>query len=225
MTVPGSEPRGEGQHEERTARGEGARERYPERPDGESDDEDWGGWFGPVLGGGFDTRFDLGPDGGDDDERFDGFDGFGPLTRAGAGPTVGFAFDLEKARFESVFTRGLWPLGVPELFLRPPPGTTPTDPAPASRFAFFLAGGLIQLGYRLIAATSPATGAAAGRALDPEVVAGVRAYETELDGRTVHFWPVGPEAPDEHLVQELGPEVTTVIRVDCSLWHAPLLGG
>ena len=121
--------------------------------------------------------------------------------------TVDFAFDIENQRLACIYTGGLWRLGLPELYLRPPgPGTghAMTD----ARRAVFLATGLIHLGYRLLAAEE----------FD------VPPYHGELDGRQVQFWLGEQEAPSEELARHLDPDVDTVIQVHCSLWHAPLLG-
>ena len=121
--------------------------------------------------------------------------------------TVDFAFDSENQRLACIYTGGLWRLGLPELYLRPPsPGSghAMTD----ARQAVFLATGLIHLGYRLLAAE--------GFDVPP--------YHGELDGRQVQFWLGEQEAPSEELARHLDPDVDTVIQVHCSLWHAPLLG-
>jgi hypothetical protein len=122
--------------------------------------------------------------------------------------TVDFAFDIENEHLDCIYTGGLWRLGVPELYLRPPvPGSG--EAMADARLAVFLATGLIHLGYRLLAAEG----------FD------VLPYHAELDGRQVQFWLGDQEAPFEALAHSLGPDVDTVIKVHCSLWHAPLLGG
>ncbi|HST81193.1 MAG TPA: hypothetical protein VLL08_05605 [Kineosporiaceae bacterium] len=122
--------------------------------------------------------------------------------------TVDFTFDVENKRLACIFTDGLWRMGVPELYLRPP-GPGSDDAMTDTRLAVFLATGLIHLGYRLLAAE--------GFDVPP--------YHAELDGRQVQFWLGDQEAPFEGLAHSLNPDVDTVIKVHCSLWHAPLLGG
>ena len=134
----------------------------------------------------------------------------GQQWRAGLGASVDFCFDGESGALRLILTRGLWQLGVPELYLAPPANCASTsDPATAPRLAVFLGGGLARLGYRLLAAP--------GLELPP--------YRTYAAGRPVSFWLAGQEPPGPLLASHLGPEVDTVTRVECSLLHEPLLGG
>lgn len=133
----------------------------------------------------------------------------GQQWRAGLGASVDFCFDGESGALRLVLTRGLWQLGVPELYLAPPASCRSTsDPSTAPRIAVFLGGGLARLGYRLLAAP--------GLELPP--------YRTFAAGRLVSFWLAGQEPPGPLLASHLGREVDTVIRVECSLLHEPLLG-
>lgn len=120
--------------------------------------------------------------------------------------TVDFAFDLIDRRLACVSTGGLWDLGLPELYIRPPRSARSGEAMDDARTAIFLGTGLIQLGCRLVDAP--------GFEVPP--------YERTLAGRPVRFWLTGPEPPFPALAARLGPLVDTVIRVDCSLWHATL---
>ena len=121
---------------------------------------------------------------------------------------IDFAFDQNENRLDCVTTVGLWQFGLPELFLRPPKDLDPSDASASARMAVFFATALIQLSDALMVA-------------EDFDIAPCRA---ELDGRPVQFWLGDHEPPFEQLALLLGPEVDTVIRVECSLWHAPLLG-
>jgi hypothetical protein len=122
--------------------------------------------------------------------------------------TVDFAFDLDGMRLACIYTGGLWNLGIPELYLRPPDDQAFDNSTEAARLSVFLATAVIQLGYELLDADG----------LD------VPPYYADLDRRSVRFWLGAPEPPDQQLARHLDPEVDTVIEVHCSLWHAPLLG-
>jgi hypothetical protein len=52
----------------------------------------------------------------------------------------------------------------------------------------------------------------------------IPAYHGEFEGKPVQMWLDRQEPPDAFLAIALGDEVDTVMRVDCSLWHPPLLG-
>lgn len=141
------------------------------------------------------------------DRRFDAeAAAWGDLGQAGLGPTVDLVMEAEGGRLVHLFTRGLWHLGVPELYLSAPVdlGAGLQQPPGGARRNVFLASGLVHLGYRLLA--SPAFD--------------VPAYEADFDGRPVAFRLAGHEPPGDRLARELGAEVDTVIRVDCSLWPA-----
>jgi hypothetical protein len=158
-----------------------------------ADDFFEGGYFDSYTEGGY---FEDGYFEDDDDEDDD--------------LTVDFAFDhdLDKPRLACIYTGGLWQLGIPELYLRPPRNHGSGDAASDARLAVFLATGLIHLGYSLLEAD--------GFDVPP--------YWTTLNGRQVRFWLGNQEPPGERLARNLAPEVDTVIQVHCSLWHAPLLG-
>jgi hypothetical protein len=125
---------------------------------------------------------------------------------------IDFAFDQHEKRLLCITTVGLWRMGLPELFIRPPqdqgPGSASTDTQVDARvdagLAVFLATALIHLGYGLLAAE--------GFDVPP--------YQADLDGRRVRFWLGAQEPPFEQLAVILGPEVDTVIRVESSLWSA-----
>lgn len=141
----------------------------------------------------------------DDAEDFDDLD---DPADPGDDLTIGFAFDLDGMKLACVHTGGLWRAGIPELYLQPPAGHLTGDRVHDARLAVFLATGLIQLGYRLLAADD----------FD------VPPYWADFDGRRVRFWIDGEQMPPDRLAPHLDPEVDTVLRVDCSLWHRPVLG-
>jgi len=150
---------------------------------------------------GFDES-DVWTDSDDWDQQDDWDDGPAPEDDL----CIEFAFDLERRQLLCVHTSGLWQLGIPELYIRPPQnfgtGTAMAD----ARMAVFLATGLIHLGHSLIQAAG----------FD------VPQHRAELDGKEVRFWLAGQEPPFEELAGNLGSAVDTVIKVDCSLWHEPL---
>lgn len=121
---------------------------------------------------------------------------------------IDFAFDHHENRLAYITTVGLWQFGLPELFLRPPQDLDAGDASAAARRAVFFATALIHLGDALMVAED----------FD------VSPYRADLDGRPVQFWLGDKQPPLEPLALMLGPEVDTVIRVECSLWHPPLLG-
>src|SRR5690348_15488669 len=103
--------------------------------------------------------------------------------------TVDFAFDLDGMRLACIYTGGLWSLGIPELYLRPPDDQEFGNAGDAARLSVFLATAVIQLGYELLDAES----------LD------VPPYQADLDGRSVRFWLGIPEPPDQELARNLDP--------------------
>jgi len=121
---------------------------------------------------------------------------------------VDFVFDRRTRRLVCVHTGGLWSAGIPELYIRPPQNFSTGAALLDAQLAVFLAGGLIGLGRALLAAD------------DGEVPS----HQGTLDGRRVQFWLGGPEPPFPRLAENLDADVDSVIRVDCSLWHTPLLG-
>lgn len=121
--------------------------------------------------------------------------------------TIDFAFDDHK-QLSCIYTGGLWYLGIPELYVRPPRDQQTGDPVADARLAVFLATALVHLGYRLLDAD--------GFDVPP--------YLADLDGRKVRFWLGHQEPPFEELARHLDADVDTVIQVHCSLWHAPLCG-
>lgn len=121
---------------------------------------------------------------------------------------VNFVFDHRTRRLVCVHTGGLWAAGLPELYIGPPQDFSAGGALPDAQLAVFLAGGLIELGRRMLAAD------------DDEIPPG----HSTLGDRRVQFWLGDQERPFRQLAVNLGPDVDTVIRVDCSLWHSPLLG-
>jgi hypothetical protein len=115
---------------------------------------------------------------------------------------IDFVFDTRQRRLACVSTVGLWELGLPELFLQPPAEAQIGNTADDARLAVFLATALIHLGFGLLSAE--------GFDVPP--------YGGDFDGRPVRFWLGAQEPPFAPLTMLLGPEVDTVIRVECSLW-------
>jgi hypothetical protein len=146
----------------------------------------------------------------DDPEDFFASDGLDEFYDDGSTDelTVDFAFDLDRRRLACVYTGGLWYLGVPELYLLPPHDHRSGDTMADARLAVFLATAMIHLGYAL---------------LDCEGFE-VPPYLADHDGQQVRFWLGNQEPPSDELAQHLDADVDTVIRVHCSLWHAPLFG-
>lgn len=163
----------------------------------EADDDDPDGFYGS---GGFPG---WGRDSGGD---ADGAWALGPLDDDDL--QIDFAFDHAERRLLCVNTVGLWRLGIPELFIRPPRGYGSGKAMEDARLAVFLGSALIRLGFMLLAAE--------GFEIPP--------YRADLDGRPVRFWLGGHEPPFKQLALILGPEVDTVIRVECSLWPTPPRG-
>ncbi len=135
-------------------------------------------------------------------------DGFDDDPVENDGLTVDFAFNHDGTRLVCIYTSGLWQLGLPELYLRPPRNLRIGHLAADAQLTLFLATGLIELGYRLLESEG----------FD------VLPYRTDLNGRQVRFWLGAQEPPFERLARNLDPGVDTVIQVHCSLGHAPLLG-
>jgi len=115
---------------------------------------------------------------------------------------IDFAFDTNEQRLACVSTVGLWPMGLPELFIRPPTGVRLGNAEADARLTVFLATGLIHLASALLAADD----------FD------IPLYQGELDGEQIRFRLGDQEPPSGELTAVLGPEVDTVIRVDCSIW-------
>ncbi len=103
-------------------------------------------------------------------------------------------------RLRRVHTNGLAQLGLPELFVEPPPDYRPPSPSDWAGLAFLLACALVTL---------------AGELAEDLSVAPV---EDQINGRSVRLWLAGPEPPDAALAEALGLGVGLVIRVECSLW-------
>jgi len=159
------------------------------------------------------------PDGVDDNytdtfgefDRFGGFGGFNKFGRFNDDPPDGpnglvieFAIELGTARLGHLYTRGLWWLGIPELCLSPPTSYHLPAGADWGQLACFLGARMIELGRALIVVDH----------FD------VPAQQGELDGRQVRIWLAGQAPPEGPVAIALGPEVDTVIRVDCSLWSS-----
>jgi hypothetical protein len=121
---------------------------------------------------------------------------------------VDFAFELGGSRLACIYTRGLWWLGIPELYLSPPPTFQVRTELEWARLATVLASGLIHLAQHLIEADD----------FD------VPPHQCELDGQLVTLWLERQEAPEGRLAIALTSEVDTVLRVDCSLWAEPDAG-
>jgi hypothetical protein len=121
---------------------------------------------------------------------------------------VEFAIDQRRSRLACVYTKGLWPFGIPELCARPPEGFSRGGDLDWGGLAFFLASGLIYLGHVLMAVDH----------FD------IPPYHGEFDGKPVKMWLGRQEPPDDPLAILLGEEVDTVMWVDCSLWHPSLFG-
>jgi hypothetical protein len=105
-------------------------------------------------------------------------------------------------RLACIYTRGMWWLGLPELYITPP---STFDPGPGfdwGRLAFVLASALITLGHELIE-------------IDHFELA---PYQDLFDDEPVELWLAGQEAPEGLLAIALENDVDTVIRVECSLW-------
>jgi hypothetical protein len=122
--------------------------------------------------------------------------------------SVEFAIDQHRSRLACVYTKGLWEFGIPELCARPPEDFGKSGALDWGGLAFLLAAGLVHLGHELMAVDH--------FELPP--------YHGEFEGKPVQMWLGRQEPPDGALAFQLGEEVDTIIRVDCSLWHPPLLG-
>jgi hypothetical protein len=120
---------------------------------------------------------------------------------------VEVAVESGSQRVACVYTRGLWSLGLPELYFVVPGSFRPAPGFDWSRLAFLLASTLMVLGHELIDVDH--------FDLEP--------YEDLFDGSPVEMWLGPQEAPTGRLVIALGEEVDTVIRVECSLWSGPLV--
>jgi hypothetical protein len=107
-----------------------------------------------------------------------------------------------------VNTKGLWEYGIPELCSWPPEDVGPDSRLDWGALAFFLAAGLHHLGRELMAVDHFS----------------VPPYRGEFGGKPVEMWLAQQQPPDDLVAERLGGDVDTVIRVDCSLWHRPLLG-
>jgi hypothetical protein len=118
---------------------------------------------------------------------------------------VEFAFDIDGSRLACVYTRGLWWLGIPELYVSPPQSFGVQTELDWARLTVLLASGLIHLGQELMAVD--------GFDLPP--------YRSDFDGTPLILWIERQEAPEGKLAIALTSEVDTVLRVGCSLWQPP----
>jgi hypothetical protein len=124
------------------------------------------------------------------------------MTTDSSQPTVEFLVRPDSDQLGYAYTRGLWQLGIPELVITVPPEMPILGPHEQGVLATLLGRGLVDLGFKLIAAD--------GFAVAP--------FDGEFAGRPVRIWLGRPEPVDGVLAIALGDEVDTMLPGRVSLW-------